>query len=314
HFEIHPLNTSLAYLFIYKFDQSPQLNSSINLIDGWALFCPSTLTSENIYTYFINNQQTSDHQSLIFGLRELNSTEIIEFCSNNSSVNTYPITDEKFNFTSNYELRIYTSGCYYLDSDNNWKSDGIVVGSLTNHYETECLSTHLTTFAGGFIVLPAPINWSYVFANADFMRNKTVYLTIICITLIYLLLMVFSRYKDKNNIEKLGVTPLADNKKFDQYFYQIIVFTGQRVNAGTKSKVQFVLSGDFAETQVRTFDDSHRKIFQRGGIDSFVMAVPKSLGLLNYIRIWHDNSGENSSASWFLKYIIVRDLQTMEKF
>jgi hypothetical protein len=31
------------------------------------------------------------------------------------------------------------------------------------------------------------------------------------------------------------------------------------------------------------------------------------------MRIWHDNSGRGSSASWFLKYIIVRDLQTMEK-
>jgi hypothetical protein len=40
----------------------------------------------------------------------------------------------------------------------------------------------------------------------------------------------------------------------------------------------------------------------------------RSLGLLNYIRIWHDNSGQNSSASWFLKYLIIRDLQTMEKF
>jgi hypothetical protein len=34
---------------------------------------------------------------------------------------------------------------------------------------------------------------------------------------------------------------------------------------------------------------------------------------LNYIRVWHDNSGQGASASWFLKYIIVRDLQTMEK-
>ncbi|CAF0978543.1 unnamed protein product [Rotaria sordida] len=139
HFEVHPFNISLAYLFIYKFDQTPLLNSSINLIDGWTLFCPSNLTNENIYKYFVNNQQTSDHQSLIFGLRKLNSIEIIEFCSN-------------------YELRIYTSGCYYLDSNNNWKSDGLIAGSLTNHYETECFATHLTTFAGGFIVLPAPIS------------------------------------------------------------------------------------------------------------------------------------------------------------
>ncbi len=40
----------------------------------------------------------------------------------------------------------------------------------------------------------------------------------------------------------------------------------------------------------------------------------RSLGLLNCIRIWHDNTGQGSSASWFLKYIIVRDLQTMRKF
>jgi PLAT/LH2 domain len=39
----------------------------------------------------------------------------------------------------------------------------------------------------------------------------------------------------------------------------------------------------------------------------------RSLGLLNYVRVWHDNSGKGASASWFLKYIIVRDLQTMQK-
>ncbi|CAF4165711.1 unnamed protein product, partial [Adineta steineri] len=150
HFEIHSLNTNLAYLFIYKFDQTPLLNSSINLIDGWTLFCPFNLTNDDIYRYFIDNQQTPGHQSLIFGIRELNSTEMNNYCLNNSSINTsLPITDESFTFTSNYELRIYTSGCYYLDANNNWKLDGLIVGSLTNLYETECLSTHLTSFAGG---------------------------------------------------------------------------------------------------------------------------------------------------------------------
>jgi len=40
HFEMHPLNTSLGYLLIYRFDDSPQLNSSINQTDGWSLLCP----------------------------------------------------------------------------------------------------------------------------------------------------------------------------------------------------------------------------------------------------------------------------------
>jgi hypothetical protein len=52
HFEMRPLNTSLAYLFIYKFDQTPLLNSSINLIDGWTLFCP---ISNVLFDFKLNN-------------------------------------------------------------------------------------------------------------------------------------------------------------------------------------------------------------------------------------------------------------------
>jgi hypothetical protein len=65
---------------------------------------------------------------------------------------------------------------------------------LTNHNETECYSTHLTTFAGGFLVLPEPINGNYVFANADFNKNN---LTVICLSILYLLLIIYARYKDK---------------------------------------------------------------------------------------------------------------------
>jgi hypothetical protein len=40
-------------------------------------------------------------------------------------------------------------------------------------------------------------------------------------------------------------------------------------------KVHFILSGDDDETHIRTLSDPHRPILQRGGIDAFVMAVPK---------------------------------------
>ena len=112
------------------------------------------------------------------------------------------------------------------------------VGALTNHYQTQCFSTHLTSFAGGFVVLPRSVDWSYVFAHADFMANKTVYLTVICVCIIYILLMIYARCFDKKDLEKLGVTPLPDNHPSDQYFYQLIVFTGQRKDAGTKSNVR----------------------------------------------------------------------------
>ena len=35
---------------------------------------------------------------------------------------------------------------------------------------------------------------------------------------------------------------------------------------------------------------------------------------MNSMKIWHDNSGKNEHSSWFLKYIIIYDLQTREKF
>ena len=237
------------------------------------------MSNESIYTYFIDNQKTVGHQSVIFGIRQLNSTEMANVCSNSSVINP-PLTNQRFNFTSNYELRVYTSGCYYLDANNHWEADGLKVGPTTNHYQTQCYSTHLTAFAGGFLVLPSPINWNYVFTHADFNRNKTVYITVICVCILYILLIIYARHKDRKDIEKLGVTPLPDNHRSDPYFYQILVFTSHRSEAGTKSKVQFIVSGDDDETKVRTFADLRRPILQRGGIDAFIMTVPKYISCL----------------------------------
>ena len=45
-----------------------------------------------------------------------------------------------------------------------------------------------------------------------------------------------------------------------------------------------------------------------------MMNHSRSLGQLSYLRIWHDNTGVGDYASWFLGVVIVRDLQTREKF
>jgi polycystin 1L2 len=47
---------------------------------------------------------------------------------------------------------------------------------------------------------------------------------------------------------------------------------------------------------------------------NMALKLNRSLGSLNYVKIWHDNSGEGDFASWYLKHIIVHDLQTREKF
>ena len=144
HLEMRPLNPNIAYLFVYRFDSAPQLNSTVNLIDGWTAFC--SLNRDGVHTYFLDNQQTLGHQSIIFGLRELNATEITDACSSSPAASKrLPVVDARLSFTANYELRSYTSGCYYLDVHNQWQADGLVVGPMTNYNQTQCFSTHLTT-------------------------------------------------------------------------------------------------------------------------------------------------------------------------
>lgn len=53
---------------------------------------------------------------------------------------------------------------------------------------------------------------------------------------------------------------------------------------------------------------------QRGSVNSFIFSHKSPLGALSYLRVWHDNSGLGRKASWFLKFIIVHDLQNREKF
>ena len=179
---------------------------------------------------------------------------------------------------------------------------------------THCKCNHLTSFGSGFFVMPNSIDFTYVFANAGFSDNVTIYMTIVVTLFIYVLMLIWARREDRSDLTKIGATPLQDNDPIDRYLYEIVVFTGDKDGAATDSKVHFILSGDDDETEVRTFSDPQRKIFRRGAMDTFVMAAPRRLGKLNYCRIWHDNSGEGKFRSWFLSFIVVRDVQTGEKF
>ena len=138
HIEMRPLNPALAYLFIYRFDQSPYLNQT----DGWQSFCPSgessaVATNERFHTAFIDEQQTIGHQTLVFGLRELNAVEMIDRCLNNSKNRPPMLSSQPAQFTVDYELRVYTSGCHYLDEAGEWKSDGLRVSAVSLYTEED---------------------------------------------------------------------------------------------------------------------------------------------------------------------------------
>ena len=61
-------------------------------------------------------------------------------------------------------------------------------------------------------------------------------------------------------LDQWGAMPLEDNLPTDNYHYQIAVYTGVRKNAGTDSRIRFILSGEDSDTGVRRMFDGKRKV------------------------------------------------------
>jgi polycystin 1L2 len=176
-----------------------------------------------------------------YGIRELNANEFNSYCSNNTtttSVPKVPLITELVNFTSDFLIRTYTSGCYYFDrTSGKWFSDGMYLYGDTNIQETHCSSTHLTSFAGGLLIMPNHINVHYVFSNASPSKNYTIYITLLIFVFLYIIFALWALFMDRVDLRRLNFVPLKDNHANDNYFYELIVFTGNYKYAGTQSNV-----------------------------------------------------------------------------
>ena len=106
------------------------------------MFVADVTNGSGMFSYLIDNEKTRDHRSVIFGVRELNSSEVDSSCRNRS-ISEAPKSDRRFMFTSNYGIRSYVSSCLYADESGEWKWDGLRVGPKTNLYQTHCYYTFL---------------------------------------------------------------------------------------------------------------------------------------------------------------------------
>ena len=53
------------------------------------------------------------------------------------------------------------------------------------------------------MVAPNTIDWNFIFSNADFFKNPTLYITEIVIIVSYILAMIWARRQDKQDVEKV---------------------------------------------------------------------------------------------------------------
>lgn len=80
----------------------------------------------------------------------------------------------------------------------------IKVGPLTNVSQTQCFSLSNRRLAASFNVFPLPINWNYVFSHLGFDQNRTIYVTILCVSIIYFFLMIYARIEDEKDRQRVN--------------------------------------------------------------------------------------------------------------
>lgn len=79
----------------------------------------------------------------------------------------------------------------------------VQVGPKTTPHRTYCYCDHLTSFGSGYIVQPNTIDFAFVFSNADFLSNPTLYITEIVIAALYIILFIWARRQDKKDLLKV---------------------------------------------------------------------------------------------------------------
>ncbi|XP_062997536.1 polycystin-1-like protein 2 [Elgaria multicarinata webbii] len=214
----------------------------------------------------------------------------------------------------NVSVTCFVSQCVFWDEhEGNWNNYGCHVGPQTTPTGTQCLCNHLTFFGSSFFVMPNSIDVSKtVELFATFVDNPVVVTTVGCIFLVYLLVLIWARRKDIQDDAKVKITVLEDNDPFAQYRYLVTVYTGHRRGAATTSKVTLTLYGQEGESEPHHLVDPDTPVFERGGVDVFLLRTLFPLGELHSVRLWHDNSGE--SPSWYVNRLLVHDVTTDQKW
>ncbi|XP_072374082.1 polycystin-1-like protein 2 isoform X2 [Scyliorhinus torazame] len=211
-----------------------------------------------------------------------------------------------------FNVSAFTTQCLFW-TGYKWSSNQCQVGLQSTPHQSHCLCSHLTFFGSTFFVMPNELDLTQIpelFAQTN--QNPAVVSLVATIFAVYIIVLVWARIKDRSDLTKVKVTVLFDNDPLAQYRYLIRVQTGHRKGAATTAKVVIILRGSEGHSDSHFLTDSEKPVFERGAVDEFLLTTFFSLGELQSIRLWHDNSGR--SPSWFVNRVTILDVETGQQW
>uniref|UniRef100_UPI003AAB5C42 polycystin-1-like protein 2 n=1 Tax=Centroberyx gerrardi TaxID=166262 RepID=UPI003AAB5C42 len=291
-------NISDPYVTVF-FSVEPSTNVSLLL-----LLAPGSPPNKTYYS-------SSTILNRTVGYRWIVTPEMLEQTTGVWYIDTVP-----FNSTWDpgltLEFTSYISKCMYWDIERElWSTDGCKVGELTTPDRTQCLCNHLTLFGSSFFVMPNYVDVSRTAELFATVSDNYVVLALLCAFFgLYLITLLWACYADRRALARRKMTLLEDSHPCAQYNYLLSVQTGHRKNSGTSANVTVKLIGSEGESETHNLTDPDKPVFERGGVDMFLLATPFPLGELRNLRLQHDNSGGHPS--WYINKVTIQDLQSRQ--
>ncbi|XP_050779309.1 polycystic kidney disease protein 1-like 3 [Gopherus flavomarginatus] len=213
-----------------------------------------------------------------------------------------------------YTITTIATQCHFWDHRRKaWRQDGCQVGPQSTVSSIQCLCNHLSVFGSSFFVVPRTVNIQDTGKLLSKVASNPIGVALLASLLVlHGVVGVWAWRRDQVDVRKVKVTVLADSDPRAHVRYVVQVFTGYRRGAATTAKVVLTLYGTEGRSEPHCLRDPHKPVFERGGLDVFLVTTWSSLGELHNIRLWHDNSG--SSPSWYVRQVVVSDVTARRKW
>ena len=277
--EMNPDDQGITYALLLDHEYIPNINqyehAAAFSLDGSVSTTNTSFkwnSDVGAYEWFIGNHAIANRTGrwilTVMTLKELLNANDLE-------AGKIDVEHVQENISGDYSLRSFHSGCYYFSRKQySWVADGVKV-SKNDYGSSLCRASHLTSFAAGFFPTPNTIDFEFVFAEAAFTDNLTIYLTIIISLLLYLLLTIWSYLSDKEDRKRLRSLALPDNNSNHHYIYEILTFTGHWEGSSCDSAIYFEITGDNSSTGLRNLDTGRKDTLRKGTTDSYIMKTAK---------------------------------------